>query len=87
MRFRAERLALAHRLQEAIDEGVVESAAEAARLLGVTRARMTQFLDLALLPVVVQEELLFAVAVDGREPVTERGMRRRGNEPRPITET
>ena len=68
-------LALAHRLREAIDEGVVESAAEAARLLGVTRARVTQILDLALLPVAVQEEILFAEAADGREPVTERGLR------------
>lgn len=71
-------LALAHRLQEAIDEGVVGSAAEAAGLLGVSRARVTQIMDLALLPVAAQEELLFAVAVDGREPVTERGMRAKG---------
>jgi hypothetical protein len=71
-------LALAHRLQEAIDDGIVEHAAEAARLLGVSRARVTQLLDLTLLPVAVQERVLFAKAVDGKEPVTERGMRRRG---------
>ena len=38
---------------------------------------MSQILDLALLPVAVQEEVLFAESVDGLEVVTERGLSRR----------
>ena len=41
-------LALAHKIQDAIDRRVVADRAEAARRLGVTRARVTQLLDLAL---------------------------------------
>ena len=68
-------LALAHKLQQAIDTGVVADRAEVARTLGLTRARITQIMNLLLLPVVEQERLLFLEAVDGREPVTERGHR------------
>jgi len=42
-------LALAHKIQQAIDGGVVRDRAEVARRLGLTRARVTQLLDLALL--------------------------------------
>ena len=52
-------LALAHKIQEAIDRGVVQDQAEAARRLGVSRARLTQLLDLTLLAPGIQEELLF----------------------------
>ena len=68
-------LALAWKIREAIDEGVVESQTEVAERLGLTRARVTQLLDLTLLPVAVQERVLFLEAVDGVEVVTERGLR------------
>ena len=68
-------LALAWKIREAIDDGVVESQAEVAERLGLTRARVTQLLNLTLLPVPVQEEVLFLEAVDGREPLSERRLR------------
>ena len=61
-------LALAHKLQQAIDEGRIEDRAHVARMLGVTRARVTQIMNLLLLPVAEQERVLFLEAVDGREP-------------------
>ena len=68
-------LATAHRLQEALDRGDISDRAELARRLGVTRARVTQVLNLTLLAPDIQEALLFAEAVDGVEPVSERGLR------------
>ena len=68
-------LAFAHKLQEAIDRGEYRDRADAARQLGLTRARITQILDLTLLAPDIQEELLFLEAVDGREPVSERIIR------------
>jgi transcriptional regulator with XRE-family HTH domain len=61
-------LALAHTLQQAIDEGKVKDAAEVARRLGVSRSRVAQILELALLPVSDQERVLWLEAVDGRDP-------------------
>lgn len=54
----ARLLALAHRLQEAIDRGEYQDRAELARVLGVTKARVTQILDLTLLAPEIQEEIL-----------------------------
>ena len=42
---------------------------------GITRARVTQLLDLTLLAPDVQEAILEMVAVDGREPLAERELR------------
>lgn len=39
-------LALAHRWHRMIDEGTIESQAEIARMTGLSRARITQILDL-----------------------------------------
>lgn len=69
-------LALAHKIQDAIDRGAVRDQAEAARRLGLTRARVTQLMGLTLLAPDIQEKLLFAEAVDGVEPVSERELRR-----------
>jgi hypothetical protein len=69
-------LALAHKLQESIDAGVVKDRAEAARRLGVTRARLTHMLDLLLLAPDLQEQVLFVDAVDGVQPLSERTLRR-----------
>jgi len=68
-------LALAHKLQDAIDRGVVQDRAEVAKRLGLTRARVTQLMDLTLLAPEIQERVLFLEAVDGREPMSERGLR------------
>ena len=68
-------LALAWKIQDAIDRGVVESRAEVAERLGWSRARVTQIMDLMLLAPDIQEGILELEAADGREPVTERGLR------------
>ena len=68
-------LALAHKIQTAIDRGVVRDRAEAAMRLGFSRARVTQLLDLTLLAPNVQERILFTEAIDGLEPVSERALR------------
>ena len=54
----AWQLAFAHRAEREIAEGVFENRAAAARHYGITRARMTQLLDLLLLPHEVQEGIL-----------------------------
>ncbi len=51
-------LALAHYVERLVEQGVVASYAEAARQLGVSRARMSQILNLLNLPPRVQEGLL-----------------------------
>ncbi len=68
-------LALAHRIQREIDGGVVRDRADVARKLGISRARITQILDLAMLAPTIQEAVLRAETVDGAEPVTERALR------------
>jgi len=65
-------LALAHKIQDAIDRGVARDRAEVARRLGLTRARLTQLMDLTLLAPDIQEKILFLESVDGVEPMTER---------------
>ncbi|HHH30348.1 MAG TPA: hypothetical protein ENK57_18675 [Polyangiaceae bacterium] len=71
----ARMLALAHRLQAAIDRGEYRDRAELARQLGLTRARISQLLALTLLAPDLKERVLFLEAVDGREPLTERALR------------
>jgi predicted XRE-type DNA-binding protein len=72
-------LALAHRIQRAIDTCQLADAAEVARRLGLTRARVSQLLNQTLLPVAQQERILLLEAVDGRQPTSERALR----QPRP----
>lgn len=71
----AQQLALAHHLQAAIDRGAVADRAAVARKLGLTRARVTQLLDLLMLAPDVQEAVLALEAVDGAEPMAERTLR------------
>ena len=71
----AHMLAFAHRFQAAIDGGAYRDRADVARRLGITRARVTQLLDLMLLAPDIQEEILFLESVDGREPISERALR------------
>ncbi|MCG8425125.1 MAG: hypothetical protein MJE77_45170 [Proteobacteria bacterium] len=71
----ARMLAFAHRLQAAIDRGDYRDRADLARSLGLTRARITQLLDLTLLAPDIQEHILFLEAIDGTEPISERSLR------------
>jgi hypothetical protein len=54
----ARLLALAHKFQGMPDRGEVESMAELARLGRVSRARITQIMDLLMLAPEIQEEIL-----------------------------
>jgi len=70
-------LALAHHIQELIDTGQVKDLAEVARRGHVTRARMTQIMNLLLLAPDIQEEILFMPpTTNGKDPITLRGLRR-----------
>lgn len=71
----AQMLALAHRLQAAIDRGDFRDRADLARQLGFTRARVSQLLDLLMLAPDLQERILDLEAVDGVEPLSERALR------------
>jgi hypothetical protein len=54
----ARTLALAHTIDEMIRTGELRDLADAARAVGVTRARMTQIMNLLLLAPEIQEALL-----------------------------
>jgi len=71
----AQMLALAHRLQAAIDRGDFRDRADLARQLGFTRARVSLLLDLLMLAPDLQERILDLEAVDGAEPLSERALR------------
>lgn len=71
----AKMLALAHHLAAAIERGLVADQAAVARKLGLTRARITQLLDLTLIAPDLQAQILALEAVDGREPIRERQLR------------
>ncbi len=49
---------MAHYVERLVEEGIVKSYADAARQLGVSRARMSQIQNLLNLPPRVQEALL-----------------------------
>ena len=58
-------MALAIKFQDMVDRGEVRDYAELARLGYVTRARLTQIMNLLLLAPNVQEEILFASEAAG----------------------
>lgn len=65
-------MALALRFEELLNAGEVEDYAELARLGHVTRARLTQIMNLLNLAPDIQEALLFLPLVErGREPIKE----------------
>jgi hypothetical protein len=68
-------LAFAHKIRHAILSGEIQDQAEAARKLGLTRARLSQILDLTNLAPDIQEEILFLEAIDSRTPLSERALR------------
>ena len=51
-------LALAHRWNRLIEEGVVANFAEIARIMGISRARVTQIMELLYLAPEIQEHIL-----------------------------
>ena len=70
-------LALAHRFEKLIRDGVVQDYADLAQLGRVTRARVTQIMNLLNLAPGIQEEILFLPAVtEGKDQVTERQLRK-----------
>lgn len=69
-------MALAIRVDELVRDGEIADYAEAARLAQVTRARMTQIMNLINLAPAIQEALLFMPkTVRGRDIVGERVLR------------
>ncbi len=54
----AQMLALAHHVERLVEAGELTGYAEAARSLGLTRARMTQVMNLLLLAPEIQEQVL-----------------------------
>ncbi len=69
-------LALAIRFERLIHEGVVKDYADVARLGHVSRARVTQIMNLLNLAPAIQEEILvWPRGLPGRESVTERCVR------------
>jgi hypothetical protein len=70
-------MALAVKFDALIRDGVVSDYADLARLGTVTRARMTQIMNMLLLAPDIQEEILFMPrTATGRDPISERGLRR-----------
>jgi len=69
-------MALAIRLDQLIRDGVVADQAELARLGHVSRARLTQIMNLWYLAPDLQEQLLFLPTFErGRNPITEKQVR------------
>ncbi len=66
----ARMLALAHHIERRIDAGAIPDYATAARALGVTRARLTQLMNLLLLIPEIQQQVLL-----GCQRNTERALR------------
>jgi hypothetical protein len=78
----ARLMALAIRFDQLLRDGVVSDQAELARLGHVTRARITQILNLLNLAPDIQEAILFLPPVErGRDPMTERQLRPIAAEP------
>ena len=65
-------LALAHHLQDLIDQGIVTDYADIARLSNLSRARVTQIMNLMLLTPEIQEDILFS---GHKKYIKERGIR------------
>jgi hypothetical protein len=78
----ARLLALAHHFDDMIREGVVKDQAEIARLMKVTRARVTQIMNLLYLAPDIQEQMLFLTAEsEKKQPASMPAIRRVVAEP------
>jgi hypothetical protein len=69
-------LVLGHHFEKLVREGLVKDYAEIARLMGLSRARVTQTVNLTLLAPDIQEVILTSLQVNGNHPATERCLRR-----------
>ncbi len=70
-------MALALRFEQLIREGTVHNQANLARLAHISRARVTQIMDLLLLAPEIQAEILFLPPLErGKDLITERCLRR-----------
>src|SRR5712671_412618 len=75
-------MALALRFADLLDQGTVRDYAELARLGEVSRARITQIMNLLNLAPDIQEKLLFLAPVTAwRDPINERAFRAVSDEP------
>lgn len=75
-------MALAIHFQKLISQGIVKDYAEIAALSGLTRARITQIMNLNLLAPAIQEEILFMPRIEkGDDKITERNIRHIAAEP------
>jgi hypothetical protein len=69
-------LALAHDIERRVRSGELDDLAAAARGYGLTRARVTQIVNLTLLAPAIQETIVaLGPAIEGRDTITERGLR------------
>lgn len=71
----ARMLALAHTMQGLLDRGEVTGYGDLATIAGITRARVSQLLDLTRLAPDLQEAVLFEDNQRGRGAITERSLR------------
>jgi len=72
-------MALAIHLQDLVDNGVVRDYAEIARLASMTRARVSQIMNLTLLAPSIQEQILFMPKIfKGHDSISERTIREIG---------
>jgi len=72
----ARLMALAIKFDRLLGEGAITDQAELARIGHVTRARVTQIMNLVHLAPDIQEAVLFLPPVtEGRDPITERDLR------------
>ena len=72
----ARLLALAHKIDQKVRDGEFRDLADAARVLGMTRARISQITSLLLLAPRIQEAILdLPMVTSGRDPITERLLR------------
>ena len=78
----ARLLALAHTIDQMVRDGELRDLADAARILGMTRARVSQISNLLLLAPSIQDSLLNMPRVtSGRDSITERQLRPIAAEP------
>jgi hypothetical protein len=84
----ARLLAFAHHLDAQIRAGLYVDLADAAKKHGLTRARVTQIVNLTLLAPAIQEEILAMPPVTvGRDPISERALRPIVAEPEWVIQT
>ncbi|OPZ86041.1 MAG: hypothetical protein BWY76_01135 [bacterium ADurb.Bin429] len=69
-------LALAHHFDALIEQGAVKDYAEIARLAQMSRARVTQILTLKFLAPEIQERIALLPSSHGKDPVSEKQLRR-----------